>query len=84
MLITPELVARKSTLDVPNDLGYFETPTPGYGNGQNLTGFVAEPIVQRSARVLHDAAVGRPVDAHAGRHHRLHHQRLDARASTPA
>lgn len=43
MLMTPELIARPSTLDAPTELGYFETPTPGYGNGQNLAGFVGEP-----------------------------------------
>jgi hypothetical protein len=43
MLISPELVAQGSTLAVPEQLGYFDVPTPGYGNGLNHLGFVGDP-----------------------------------------
>lgn len=43
MLFLPELVAKASSVDLPNQDGYFETPTPGYGNGQNFLGFTEQP-----------------------------------------
>lgn len=44
MLILPELVAKTTTLVVPSQFGYFDVPTPGFGNGAvNYTGFVEEP-----------------------------------------
>ena len=43
MLISPELIAQASTLINPEQLGYFDAPTPGYGNDLNHLGFVDEP-----------------------------------------
>ena len=43
MLIVPELVAQPMTLVQPEKPGYFAVPTPGYGNGTSVAGFVAEP-----------------------------------------
>jgi hypothetical protein len=43
MLVLPELVATASTIAAPTREGFFETPTPGYGNGQNFLGFAGEP-----------------------------------------
>jgi hypothetical protein len=44
MLITPELVTRGATLISPTQLGYFDIPTPGYGNGaENYVGFAEKP-----------------------------------------
>ncbi len=43
MLLVPELVARGSSIAAPVKLGYFATPTPGYGNGNNVLGYAAEP-----------------------------------------
>ena len=44
MLITPELVTRGATLIAPTQLGYFDVPTPGYGNGaENYVGFAEKP-----------------------------------------
>lgn len=46
MLISPELVAAASQIVVPDDIGYFETPTPGYGNGDtSVAGFVSDPVM---------------------------------------
>ena len=28
----------------PEKVGYFATPTPGYGNGDNVLGYAAEPV----------------------------------------
>jgi hypothetical protein len=42
-LILPELVAQASTIAALTREGFFETPTPGYGNGQNFLGFAGEP-----------------------------------------
>jgi hypothetical protein len=43
MLISPELVSRAATIVAPTRLGYFDLPTPGYGNGSNYLGFVESP-----------------------------------------
>lgn len=44
MLILPELVAKTASIVVPDQFGYFNVPTPGYGNGAtNYAGFVEEP-----------------------------------------
>lgn len=43
MLIVPELVAQSMQLVDPESLGFFQTPTPGYGNGPSVLGFAAEP-----------------------------------------
>ncbi len=43
MLIVPELVAQRKVITSPEQFGYFPTPTPGYGNGTVVAGFVAEP-----------------------------------------
>jgi hypothetical protein len=43
MLIVPELVAQPMQLVEPKTIGFFQTPTPGYGNGASVLGFVAEP-----------------------------------------
>lgn len=43
MLISPELLAQASRIISPDQLGYFDVPTPGYGNGLNHLGFVDEP-----------------------------------------
>lgn len=46
MLFLPELVASATQLVVPDDLGYFESPTPGYGNGDtSVAGFVSDPVM---------------------------------------
>jgi hypothetical protein len=42
-LIAPELVVSQSTIVSPEELGYFEIPTPGYGNGEAVAGFAAGP-----------------------------------------
>lgn len=42
-LMTPELVASRSAIVSPEELGYFEDPTPGRGNGEAFAGFAAEP-----------------------------------------
>ncbi len=43
MLILPEVNAQASTLLAPDKLGYFDIPTPGYGNGANVAGFAVDP-----------------------------------------
>ncbi len=43
MLIAPELIASSATLVDPERVGYFDIPTPGYGNGSNVLGFVDKP-----------------------------------------
>ena len=43
MLIVPELVAQPMAIVAPEKLGFFATPTPGYGNGDNVLGYAAEP-----------------------------------------
>ncbi len=44
MLILPELVARTSSIVLPEQFGYYDEPTPGYGNGVvNYTGFAEKP-----------------------------------------
>jgi hypothetical protein len=46
MLISPELVAAATQIVVPNDIGYFDVPTPGYGNGDtSYSGFAEEPVM---------------------------------------
>jgi hypothetical protein len=46
MLFSPELVATAAQIVVPDDLGYFEIPTPGYGNGDtSVAGFVSDPVM---------------------------------------
>lgn len=43
MLMLPELVAYQATLIVPDQFGYFLTPSPGHGNGAaNFAGFVED------------------------------------------
>jgi hypothetical protein len=42
-LVVPELVAGHSTIVSPEITGYFDVPTPGYGNGQSFAGFAAAP-----------------------------------------
>ena len=44
MLIVPELVAQPMAIVTPEKLGHFAVPTPGYGNGDNVLGYVAEPV----------------------------------------
>lgn len=44
MLLVPELVSQAMTIIEPQEIGFFITPTPGFGNGQNVLGFVAEPV----------------------------------------
>jgi hypothetical protein len=43
MLISPLLTAQAATIIEPVKLGFFDLPTPGYGNGLNHLGFVATP-----------------------------------------
>lgn len=43
MLILPELVAQPMALTDPAEFGFFAQPTPGYGNGTSVVGFVEEP-----------------------------------------
>jgi hypothetical protein len=43
MLMSPELVAQSAAIITPDQLGYFDVPTPGYGNGLNHLGFVGQP-----------------------------------------
>jgi hypothetical protein len=43
MLISTELIATAKSIVSPARLGYFEAPTPGYGNGMNFLGFVDKP-----------------------------------------
>lgn len=43
MLISPELIATASTLVAPERIGYFDIPTPGYGNGASYFGFLERP-----------------------------------------
>ena len=42
-LIVPELVGVRSEIVSPDQFGYFDDPTPGYGNGESFAGFAAEP-----------------------------------------
>ncbi|MCA9239071.1 MAG: CotH kinase family protein [Planctomycetales bacterium] len=42
-LVVPELVVSQSSIGSPEKLGYFDNPTPGYGNGENFAGFAANP-----------------------------------------
>lgn len=44
MLIVPELVAQPMAIVTPEKLGHFAVPTPGYGNGDNVLGYAAEPV----------------------------------------
>ncbi|MEX2092765.1 MAG: chitobiase/beta-hexosaminidase C-terminal domain-containing protein, partial [Pirellulales bacterium] len=44
MLLVPELVAQPMSMVAPEKLGHFSTPTPGYGNGDNVLGYAAEPV----------------------------------------
>lgn len=44
MLIVPELVAQPMEIVAPEKLGFFSTATPGYGNGDNVLGYAAEPV----------------------------------------
>jgi hypothetical protein len=43
MLVSPELIARGAVLVTPEQKGYFDVPTPGYGNGTSFLGFVDKP-----------------------------------------
>jgi hypothetical protein len=43
MLISPELYARSARIVTPEQKGYFDLPTPGYGNGTSFLGFVDQP-----------------------------------------
>lgn len=46
LLFLPELVAAASELVVPDDFGYFDDPTPGYGNpAESFAGFAADPVM---------------------------------------
>ncbi len=46
MLISPELIAAATQIVVPDDFGYSEISTPGYGNGDiSVVGFVADPVM---------------------------------------
>ncbi|MEO0530081.1 MAG: chitobiase/beta-hexosaminidase C-terminal domain-containing protein [Planctomycetota bacterium] len=42
-LIVPELVGIRSEIVTPNEVGFFDDPTPGYGNGESFAGFAVEP-----------------------------------------
>ncbi len=42
-LVVPELVATQATIVTPECVGYFDTPTPGYSNGEAFAGFAEEP-----------------------------------------
>ncbi|MGD9635955.1 MAG: chitobiase/beta-hexosaminidase C-terminal domain-containing protein [Pirellulales bacterium] len=44
MLLIPELVAQPMSIVAPEKVGYFAIPTPGYGNGDNVLGYAAEPV----------------------------------------
>ncbi|WP_425397866.1 LamG-like jellyroll fold domain-containing protein [Aeoliella sp.] len=41
-LIVPELIASTSVVVEPKAAGYFEVPTPGFGNGESFAGFAAD------------------------------------------
>lgn len=43
MLVVPELFSRTSAITAPEKLGYFSIPTPGYGNTNNVFGYINEP-----------------------------------------
>ncbi len=42
-LMSPLLVAEQSVITTPETLGFFDVPTPGYGNGESFAGFATEP-----------------------------------------
>lgn len=42
-LMSPLLVAEQAVITTPESLGFFDVPTPGYGNGESFAGFTAEP-----------------------------------------
>lgn len=42
-LLVPELIGGRFDIVSPDKVGFFETPTPGYGNGESFAGFAAEP-----------------------------------------
>lgn len=42
-LITPELVASQSVIASPENVGYFEEPTPGAANGEAFAGYAEAP-----------------------------------------
>lgn len=42
-LLVPELTAEASQIVAPERFGFFEEPTPGYGNGEAFGGFAEEP-----------------------------------------
>jgi hypothetical protein len=44
MLMVPELDAQAATLVSPAKIGYFDTPTPGYANGDSVAGFAESPV----------------------------------------
>jgi len=44
MLLVPELLAQPMAIVMPEKIGYFAAPTPGYGNGDNVLGYAAEPV----------------------------------------
>ncbi len=43
MLIQPELIAEGVDATVLDDVGYFDTATPGYANGEAVAGFLERP-----------------------------------------
>ena len=79
MLIVPELVAQSMQIVTPEKIGFFSAPTPGYGNGNNVLGYAAEPTysVPHGVTISTTQSVGNRYD-HARRDHRLHDQWLDA------
>ena len=78
MLIVPELVAQPMAIVTPEKLGYFAVPTPGYGNGDNVLGYVAEPMFSTPHGFYSTTQSVAITHADARRDHRLHDQRLDA------
>lgn len=43
-LIVPELVGVRYQIVSPDAVGFFDEPTPGYGNRESFAGFAAEPV----------------------------------------
>jgi len=44
-LNVPELIATQSSIVSPEVLGFFDQPTPGFGNGENFAGFAEQPTM---------------------------------------
>ena len=44
MLLIPELIAQPMAIVMPEQLGFFAAPTPGFGNGNSVLGYAAEPV----------------------------------------